>query len=407
MTPGAQLPAPLDRVLAGQTCAGCGLCAGLDPAIRLERDAQGWWRPEPGGTPLPTTAARLAAACPGARVAPWDEAPQCDPLWGPWRRCLTGHATDPELRHLASSGGALSALALHLLASGAADRVLHVGMDPAHPLLTAIRRSTGRAEVLAGAGSRYAPAAPLATLMAELESPGRLVFIGKPCDAGALRQLCRADPAIAARFVAILSFFCAGTPSQRGTDRILDALGVAPADVRAFRYRGDGWPGFATASLADGSARRMSYAESWGAILSKEVQFRCKICPDAVGGVADVAAADAWYGGEDGYPDFEEADGRSLILARTPLGERILAEAEAAGRLVTEPLDVAEIVKMQPAQARRKREIAARTAAVRATFGFVPAMDGLMVAEASRQASPRARLKAFVGLVRRILQGRR
>lgn len=404
---GTRLPPVLEQVVAARTCAGCGLCAGLDPAIALARDPAGWWRPVPGGTPRANTAARLAAACPGARVAPWGPAPQTDPLWGPYLRCLTGHATDPDLRHRASSGGALSALALHLLASGAATRVLHVGMDPDHPLLTSIRRSTGRADVLAAAGSRYAPAAPLATLMAELETPGRLVFIGKPCDAGALRQLCRADPAIADRFAAILSFFCAGTPSQAGTDRILARLGVAAGEVRAFRYRGDGWPGHATAELADGKRARMSYAESWGEILSKEVQFRCKICPDAVGGVADVAAADAWYGGEDGYPDFEEADGRSLILTRTPLGDRLVAAAETAGLLVTSPLDVGEIIRMQPAQARRKREIAARSAAVRATGGYVPAMDGLMVREAGRQARLSARLKAFLGLVRRILQGRR
>ena len=55
----------------------------------------------------------------------------------------------------------------------------------------------------------------------------------------------------------------------------------------------------------------MSYADSWGAHLSKHVQFRCKICPDAVGGVADIACADAWYGGDSGYPQFDEAAGRS------------------------------------------------------------------------------------------------
>jgi coenzyme F420 hydrogenase subunit beta len=407
MTMAARLPVPLEQVLAGQTCAGCGLCAGLDPAIGLARDAMGWWRPVPQGTPRPDTAARLDAACPGARVAPWGEALRRDPLWGPYVRCLTGHATDPEIRHRASSGGALSALALHLLQAGAASRVLHVGMDPDHPLLTAIHRSAVRDDVLRAAGSRYAPAAPLATLMAELDVPGRLVFIGKPCDAGALRQLCRADPSIADRFAAILSFFCAGTPSQLGTDRILAHLGVAGDDVAAFRYRGDGWPGFATATRRDGTSARMSYAESWGSILSKEVQFRCKICPDAVGGVADVAAADAWYGGEDGYPDFDEADGRSLILTRTALGDRLVREAEAAGRLATAPLAITEIVKMQPHQARRKRELAARRAAVRATGGFVPKMESLALDEASRQAPLRARLKAFLGLVRRILQGRR
>jgi coenzyme F420 hydrogenase subunit beta len=404
---GAALPTVLQRVVRGETCSGCGLCAGIDPGIGLARDARGFWRPEARGEARPETARILEAACPGATVAPWEDAPGRHPLWGPWHRCLTGQAADAEVRHTASSGGVLSALALHLLETGAATRVLHVAMDPMHPLLTAIARSSGRADVLRAAGSRYAPASPLAELMAELERPGRILFIGKPCDAGALRQLTRADPAIATRFAAILSFFCAGTPSQRGTDRIVARLGASPEAVTAFRYRGDGWPGTAAATLQDGRTLRMSYPDSWGGILSKEVQFRCKICPDAVGGAADVAAADAWYGGEDGYPAFDEADGRSLVLTRTALGDGLVAEAEAAGAIRTEPLDIGEIIKMQPSQAFRKRHIAARMLAVRLTGGFAPRMEGLMVDEASREAPLPQRLKSTAGLIRRIVTGRR
>jgi coenzyme F420 hydrogenase subunit beta len=401
------LPPVLARVVKGETCSGCGLCAGVDPGIALARDGRGFWRPASVAPAAKETHALMASACPGARVAPWGDAPSRDPLWGPFHRCLVGHATDAEVRHTASSGGALSALALHLLETGTATRVLHVAMDPDHPLLSAIARSTGRADVLRAAGSRYAPAAPLAELEAELAQPGRLVFIGKPCDAGALREFLGVRPEHCDRFAAILSFFCAGTPSQPGTDRIVRRMGAEPAEVTAFRYRGDGWPGFATATFSDGSVKRLSYAESWGDILSKEVQFRCKICPDAVGGVADVAAADAWYGGEAGYPDFDEADGRSLILTRTPLGDRLVADAEAAGRLATSALDPAEIAKMQPAQARRKRHLSARLLAVKLTGGFAPRMDGLMLEEAAAQEPLGPRLKATAGLVRRIVQGRR
>lgn len=404
----AALPPVLREVVRGGTCAGCGLCAGVDPAIRLVRDSKGWWRPAAAGVARDGTDALLATACPAARVAPWvpSQAPVVDPLWGPMVRVMTAHATDPEVRHRASSGGALSALAIHLLATGAVDRVLHVGMDEHAPLLTAIRRSAGRAGVIAGAGSRYAPAAPLAELEDELAVPGRILFIGKPCDAGALRQLVAARPELAARFPLILSFFCAGTPSQDGTTRLVGRMGMAPAEVAAFRYRGDGWPGFAAARAGDGRTARLSYAESWGEVLSREVQLRCKICPDAVGGVADVAAADAWYGGESGYPAFDEADGRSLLISRTAAGDALVRAAEAAGALATAPLAVDEIVKMQPAQARRRRELKARVLALRLAGRPVPAMDGLLLAAAARQAPLPRRVKATLGLIKRLALGR-
>lgn len=404
-----QLPPTLTRVLAGSGCAGCGLCAGLDPAIGLERDAKGWWRPTAIGEPAPGTDALLAKTCPGATVSPWPEQAgrTVDPLWGPHVRVMTAHATDPEVRHMASSGGALSALAIHLLATGAVDRVLHVAMDPLQPLFTRIVRSAGRADVVRAAGSRYAPAAPLAEIRAELATPGRILFIGKPCDTGAMRQLMAADPEVAARIPYLLSFFCAGTPSQAGTGRILDRLGVKAEDVSHFRYRGDGWPGYATATRRDGSSERMSYAASWGEILSHEVQFRCKICPDAVGGAADVAAADAWYGGESGYPAFDEADGRSLLISRTAAGDALVAAAEAAGALETAPLPIGEIIKMQPAQARRKRMIASRLAAMAATGLPRPDVSGLGVSKAARMAGPAENVKSFAGTLRRILGGRR
>lgn len=402
------LPPTLSRVLKGQACAGCGLCAGLDQGIEMARDSKGWKRPVARGAVAPGTDALLGQVCPGATVSPWtlSDAPQVHPFWGPHVRVLTGHSTDPEIRHTASSGGALSALALFLLRSGEVDRVLHVGMDPERPLETRVLRSTDRDDILATAGSRYAPVSPLEGLRAELEAPGRILFIGKPCDVGAMRQLMRADPAVAARFPYLLSFFCAGTPSQDGTDRIVRALGLEPGEVAHFRYRGDGWPGFASAATADGRSARLSYAASWGDILSKEVQFRCKICPDGVGGAADVAAADAWYGGETGYPEFEEADGRSLILTRTGKGDALVAAAEAAGALRTEPLAIDEIRLMQPSQANRKRLLASRLAAMTVTGMPRPRMDGLWVDEGRREASLTAEAKSFAGTVRRIVTGR-
>src|SRR3546814_11296669 len=93
-------------------------------------------------------------------------------------------------------------------------------------------------------------------------------------------------------------------------------MGLDPARLARFRYRGNGWPGQARAETVDGQVAEMSYADSWGAHLSKEVQFRCKICPDAIGGVADVACPDAWHGEAEGYPSFDK-------IGRTACRERV------------------------------------------------------------------------------------
>lgn len=400
-------PPSLARVAKAQTCAGCGLCAAIAPNVVMTMVPPGYLRPQVRGPVAPAEDAAIAAACPALLVDERDRPvpPSEDAIWGPSFFTGTGFATDAALRHQASSGGVLSALLVHALATGMVDFVVQTGADPDAPTGNITGVSTSSDDVFHAAGSRYAPSAPLADLETWL-ARGRFAFVGKPCDVTALRQRARHDPRINAQVPIMLAFFCAGVPSAAGADRILKRLGVEKGDLAAFRYRGDGWPGFATATRHDGSRARMSYADSWGDILSKEVQFRCKICPDAIGNVADIACADAWYGDERGYPSFEEQDGRSLVIARTPAGKALLDAATAAGRVETTPLPVREIDKMQPAQARRKRQILSRLAAVAVAGRPVPRYRGVNLWAAARREWPLAQAKSFAGLVRRLWQGR-
>lgn len=406
--PTSPCPPAIAKVLAGELCAGCGLCVGVArDALGLETVAPGYARPV-ATAPVPVRAqARIEAACPGRVVAPWPHAPHRHPVWGPYHRCMAGHATNPDVRHRASSGGAVSALAIHALETGLVERVLHIEADPDHPTRNRTKWSRNSAEIVDGAGSRYAASSPLETIDEALAQGGSFAFIGKPCDVSALRLLATVDARVAACVPLMLSFFCAGLPSHAGADRIITKMGLEPQDVRHFRYRGYGWPGLTRAETHDGRVAEMRYADSWGGELSKQVQFRCKICPDAVGGVADIACADAWYGGESGYPQFEEQGGRSLIMSRTPAGDALLGAALAAGAVVAEPLAIDEIDLMQPGQARRKRLVAARLAACRTLAQPVPAMAGLDVVRAARRAGIRESVQNWLGTARRIARKRR
>ncbi len=398
----------LAKVLKGDLCTGCGACAGVsDSAISMAIDARGYARPVQHAALSNDQEASVRQVCTGLSAAPWPQASGCDDFWGPWHQVMSGHATDAAVRQGASSGGGISALLIHALETGLVDAVVQTGADPDQPTRNITRISETRADVLACYGSRYGPSSPLSAIGGLLDDPRRFAFVGKPCDVSALRLLAQRDARVDARFPVMLSFFCAGVPSLAGTDRILDRLGVKADDLAAFRYRGDGWPGYATATRRDGTVARMSYEDSWGSILSHHVQFRCKICPDAVGGAADIACADAWYGDENGYPLFEETDGRSLIISRTSAGRALLDSAMASGVVEAEPVGLRDIDRMQPSQARRKRLITSRLAALRAMLQPAPSFHGVRVGTAARRASLIEHGKSFLGLVRRIIQGRK
>ncbi len=397
----------LARVARGDLCAGCGACAAIAPGrVAMDLAAPGFLRPVQSGALTAAEDARVAEVCPGLGQVVEAESRTDHVLWGPFVAMHTGWAADPRLRHAGASGGALSGLLVHLVESGTVEAVLQTGADPARPWGNAPALSTDRAGIEAAAGSRYAASAPLAEVPACVASGRRHAFVGKPCDAAALRALAARDPDVARAFPVILSFFCAGVPSERGAREVLAALGTPPDEVAAFRYRGQGWPGRATATLKDGSERSMSYHESWGGVLSRHVQHRCKVCADGTGTAADLVCADAWESDTEGYPLFEEADGVSLVVARTPLGAEILAAAVAAGHVAVQPFDPAGLAAIQPGQRERRRALLARLLALRLALRPVPAYRGLHLVAAARQNPARRNFRNFFGMLRRALKPR-
>jgi coenzyme F420 hydrogenase subunit beta len=397
----------LDKILGSDLCTGCGLCASLAPeAVQMTLDAKGFARPRITSAVPKDSDEKIEVLCPGRNIVQ-EPSPAGDHiLWGPVQACRTGHATDADLRQHASSGGAISALLNHLLASKTVDFAIQVGASPDSPLDNMTFKSTSADNVYDAAGSRYAPSSPLQNIHEHLANPGRFALVGKPCDIAAIRAMARTDARIDQKIPVMISFFCAGVPSRRGTQKILEAMKVDEKEVVDFRYRGDGWPGFATARKADGSESRMNYMDSWGNILSKHVQFRCKICPDGSGGLADVVCADAWDTDARGYPLFLERDGQSLILSRTAKGEQLVLDAMTAGAITASFLDVAKIEKMQPAQANRKRLVLARLMALRVFSRTLPRYRNLNLARASLGAGVVLNVRNFLGLVRRLWQAR-
>lgn len=397
----------LARVRRGNLCAGCGGCALVAPgAVTMQMEPPGYLRPHQSAPLSAEQEARIAAICPGLGQGVDPAGRTDDVLWGPYVSMSVGWSTDPELRFAASSGGGLSAALTHLLTTGAVDGVIQTGADPDIPVANLTRLSQSAADVQAAAGSRYAPSAPLAGLESYLQGEGRYAFVGKPCDVAALRALSAHDPRVDVRIPVMLSFFCAGVPSQEGAEAILAKLGTDLASTAAFRFRGNGWPGRATATLKDGTTRDMSYFDSWGGILSNHVQLRCKVCADGTGKAADLVFADAWHSDDRGYPLFEEQDGVSLIVARTPAGAALLAELEARQVLQTQPFDIATLADIQPGQSGRRRALLARLTGLALLGRVRPRYVGLNILAAGRQNSLKSTLRNCLGLVRRGLLGR-
>lgn len=368
-------PRTLREIVENGLCLGCGLCRSVAGPDKVE---MGWV--DPPGRLRPrilkeldrATEDAILATCPGVLldepVSAERHGPEAkeDPAFGPWIRAWKGHASDPEINHKASSGGTLTALAAWLVESGKVDFVLHVKADEERPMRTRRHVSTSRAEVLEGMGSRYGPAAPLVDFVEQLDKGRPFAVVAKPCDISGINNMRRTDPRVNDLVRYTFAFSCGTFADLQCSRWMLERVGFpggqeGEENLSLYRYRGHGCPGPTRAVDKQGKAYDESYLDFWYGPHGWTHQFRCKICADPTGEMADVTVADAWEGGG---PTEEEWGGESLVVSRTMAGDALVEEALAAGVVTLRPDDVSTLYRVQPHQVTKKAGINARLAAI-------------------------------------------
>lgn len=396
----SRLANAIDAVVQSERCTGCGACAQLDQRVQMNRTG-GFMRPEVGfradysAEDDRAAAASFARICPGVQVRAGEHTgAERHPILGPIHGIWEAWATDSATRHLGSSGGTLTALAAWMVEEGHAHQVTGARSDE-DPRKTVSVSITTREQALASAGSRYAPCSNAA--MPEATDPNG-AFIGKPCEATALRALA-IDRAVEAPL--LMSFFCAGTPNQDATHSLVRELGIPDAaTMKDLWYRGRGWPGNFTAVPEHGDPVSTSYKDSWGRALGPTVQWRCRLCPDGVGESADITAGDFWRADKEGYPNFSEGAGISVLIARSARGLDMIRRAADDGVIQLAPMNIDDVLKVQPYQVQRRRYLVGRLLGTLLTGTAVPRYRGFGLIKFTLR-SPRRVWHEFRGTVRR------
>lgn len=280
--------------------------------------------------------------------------------------------------------------------------MLHVGVADSSYLYNKLYVSRTKEDVLRFNASRYAPAAVFNDIISIFEQSGNetFAFIGKPCDMAGMQNLLRAYPQYKGKVKYYLSIFCAGMPTYHATQKAISSFGKNETPIR-LQYRGDGWPGYFTATYQDGTSCRMTYNESWGKILGRQLGFRCKICPDGIGMLADIASGDSWNT-KDGYPDFTEGDGRNFCFVRTSNGQSLFDEAVKAGYIESEELNINDVKDMQRYQFDRRHMVGWRIAAVQLVTWGILHFKGLGYVSTALKANYKKGIRDFKGTIQRL-----
>ena len=346
-------------------CIGCGLCQSIlgKEKISIEMTDKGRLEPKEINPISGDDLERVKKICPGVIVESLPKKDisndsKFDTLWGYYNSLFYAWSTDEQIRFQSSTGGLLNGLSLFLLESKKVDFILHTAGDPEKPMRSVPRFSYTKQELLScESRSRYGPASPLSKFNEALDTTKNFAFVGKPCDISAIRQLSKTDERVNKQCKFLLTLVCGGSTEFTKSQDFIKSFNVKEEELEIFRYRGFGNPGKMYIKTKDGREHDREYNSFWGEESTWRVHFRCKICPDAIGESADIAALDTWRGGS----PKKEDEGFNAAIVRTQKGSDLLKEAIKAGYIQKgSNLTIADINDFQPHQVSKKKAVYAR-----------------------------------------------
>lgn len=337
------------RIIDGGLCTRCGACVGLCPAEKLHFT-------DPLNACLPAVDHQVDCgdctgvcldACPGEHVdfaalnrRTMGAVPD-NMLLGAARHWAVSWAADPAIRAGGASGGVITAMARHLLATGAVQGVACLIDDPEAPLLPRPVIARDGATLRLAQQSKYA-LAPLLSVLRDIAAfDGKVAIVALPDQVHALRTLEALGHPVMAKISLILGSYCGANQHFTAITAFLKKHGVRDLDrVKKIEYRAGAWPGRLRITLRDNSTLELDkfYANYMTLFYAVE---RSLLCVDLSNELADIAFGDAWA------PRYEERhEGFSLIAVRTDRGHDSYDACIRGGVIHQEETDLDDALAM-------------------------------------------------------------
>lgn len=372
MSPNPKRPHPLEPVVGGGYCIGCGACAAVDPSIRI-----GFNKHRQFQATLPSEVAgdgsAAASVCPFASGNPnetdlgkelYGATADFDPKIGHHLATYAGWVEESDFRSAGSSGGMGSWVLCELLGRGLVDRVALVEASEPNaagdPLFRYTVVSTPD-EVRKNAKSRYHPIELSGIVRMMLDHDERYAVVGIPCFLKALRLLCRQQPVLRKRVAFTVGLVCGHLKSAAFGELLAWQVGIKPQELRAIDFRRkipgerSSQYGITARGLVDGreetrfGANRDLFGSNWGLGFFK--YKACEFCDDVMAELADITIGDAWL------PEYEDDDrGTNVIVVRQPELLKMCREAADSGRIHLDPLSTDRVVASQAGGFRHRRD---------------------------------------------------
>lgn len=265
---------------------------------------------------------------------------------GSYRHASLTNAASNSLRDKAASGGTTTGLLIHGLETGAFDGavVCQTVIEEGH-VRARFKVATTASEVIQAQGSKYVEVAFLKEVLPLFKSfQGRLAVVGLPCDITALRRRADKDTTINEKLALTIALVCGHNSRKELIDHVTNNIEEETGkSLMAYRFRIGHWRGQIEATFSDGSVKnyptsRFNHYQNLFFFCEK----KCLACHDHYGYHADISVGDVWL-----FRLKNDPIKRSGLIIRTESGEHLFSDAVAKNCIVSEPLDVRDIMDGQ------------------------------------------------------------
>ncbi len=337
------------HIIDGGLCTRCGTCVGICPAEKLHfTDLLDQCLPAIDDSISCGDCDGICLdACPGAKVdfAVLNRSVMgCIPenmLLGSARSWHVSWADDPAIRDAGASGGAITAMARHLLEANIVQGIACLIDHPDEPLRPRPVIAQDLETLRQSQQSKYS-LAPLNTILREIaQFDGQVAIVALPDQVHSLRKLEELGHPVMNKIAVILGSYCGAVQHFTAITAFLRKHGLRDLDaVTKVEYRAGNWPGKLRVTMRDGRTLELDkfYANYMTLFYSVE---RSMLCVDLSNELADISFGDAWA------PRYEERqEGFSLLAVRTERGEAIFRACSEAGVIHNEETDLDDAISM-------------------------------------------------------------
>ncbi len=330
---------PVD-VVKEELCTRCGACIDVCPQKLIQLDRYSYPSMSEKDIADCSECGLCMKACPSSvdfkslYMKQFGRIPAPQNVTGIVKNIYVGYSTNPDIRHMGSSGGVVTELLLFLLEKGSIDQALVCGMNKKNPLETESYIARTKEEIIDSAQSKYVISPHMRLLSDIIRSGKKTAIVGLPCHIHAFRKMELWRKKKTENVKLVIGLACHRAFEKEAIPKLLELENIEPSMVAKFEYRhGDIWPGSACVILKNGEKKILAHniKDAFNYLRIFYSPKRCLTCVDFSAEFSDMTMMDPWIRDQTGEYPF--AKHYTKILTRNDNAELILKQAVKARRL--------------------------------------------------------------------------